>query len=225
MLQDYLESKGVEDFEVTLAVPSPQVFTKKEVSRGLEKLAEKRGISLVPEYHLEKVEGERVVDIHGKALRYDLLAIVPPHRGPRAIESLGGEMGYIPTHRHKLKALGHSDIYVVGDVASLPTSKAASSTHLQAEVVANNLTREIYGKEPLGDYHGRAICYLVTSLKEAMVIELDYGGMVKKERFPLPLLGPLSLGRVTRLNYMGKLFSRWLYWHSWLRGGSFPLTG
>jgi len=225
LAQEYLERKGVKDFEVELSVPSPEAFTKKEVSETLEALAESRGISIVTDFHPERVEENKIVDHKGDTLDYDLLVAVPPHLGSEAVikSGIGDALGFIPTHRHTLKALEFDRVYVVGDASNLPTSKAASSAHFQAEVAAENISREIYGIESLKEYNGRAICYVITGFNEAIMLELDYSGLVKKAKFPLPLLGPLTPGKVSRASYLAKLMSRWFYWHSWLKGKNFPL--
>jgi sulfide:quinone oxidoreductase len=42
-------------------------------------------------------------------------------------------------------------------------------------------------------------------------------------KYPLPLLGPVSLLKETRANHLGKLAFRWIYWNVLLPGCSMPV--
>jgi sulfide:quinone oxidoreductase len=42
-------------------------------------------------------------------------------------------------------------------------------------------------------------------------------------KFPLPILGPLPLLKESRLNHMGKLAFRWIYWNLLLKGRWIPI--
>ena len=41
-------------------------------------------------------------------------------------------------------------------------------------------------------------------------------------RFPFPVIGPLPLLKPSRLNHLGKLAFRWIYWNMLLRGRPIP---
>ncbi|HEY3438874.1 MAG TPA: hypothetical protein VGK35_14410, partial [Actinotalea sp.] len=41
--------------------------------------------------------------------------------------------------------------------------------------------------------------------------------------YPLPVVGPLRLLRESRLNHLGKLAFRWIYWHLLLPGRHLPV--
>jgi sulfide:quinone oxidoreductase len=56
-----------------------------------------------------------------------------------------------------------------------------------------------------------------------MVIDYNYDTQPVPGSFPLPVLGPLSLLKETRLNHWAKLAFRPLYWRM-LRGRPLPLV-
>jgi len=41
--------------------------------------------------------------------------------------------------------------------------------------------------------------------------------------FPLPVVGPFPLLKESRLNHMGKLAFRWIYWNLLLKGRWIPI--
>jgi sulfide:quinone oxidoreductase len=68
--------------------------------------------------------------------------------GDRAIErsGLGDELNFIPTDKQTLQSKAHPDIFVLGDAPSLPTSKAGSVAHFQADILTENFLAAIDGK-------------------------------------------------------------------------------
>jgi sulfide:quinone oxidoreductase len=60
------------------------------------------------------------------------------------------------TDLNTLQAKKFNSIYVIGDATNLPTSKAGAVAHYEADVLAENLKREIDGQPPLPDYDGHA---------------------------------------------------------------------
>ena len=82
----------------------------------------------------------------------------PPTSGPNVIidSGMGDPMGYVETDLNTLKAKKFDSVYVIGDAANLPTSKAGAVAHYEADVLADNLKREIDGQPPRPDYDGHA---------------------------------------------------------------------
>ncbi len=229
LAEEFFRRRGLgREVEIMLTTPS-EVFSKPEVAKTLEALAEERGIELVSEFPLAEVDhgSKRIRSPSGEEVPYDLLVVVPPHMGSEAIinSGMGDAMGYVGVDKHILTAADFENVYALGDATNLPVSKAASSAHFQAEVVARNLAEDIAGSGIKARYGGETFCFILTSFTEAMVVGFDYENKLYQGKAPLPLLGPLSLNKITRGNHIAKLLSRWLYWHLWLRGESFPYTG
>jgi sulfide:quinone oxidoreductase len=230
LADEFFRRRGLrKEVEIILTTSLPEAFSKPEVAKTLEALAEERGIEIVPNFPLAEVDSasKRIRSPTGEEIPYDLLVVVPPHMGSEAIISsgMGDAMGYVGVDKHHLNAIDFEDTYALGDAANLPTSKAASSTHFQAGVVAKNLAEDIAGSGIKTKYGGEAFCFILTGFSEAMVVGFDYERKLYHGRVPLPLLGPLSLNKVTKGNHIAKLLSRWFYWHLWLRGEDFPYAG
>jgi len=97
--------------------------------------------------------------------------------------------------------------------------------HFQAEVVVHNLLREIAGKDaqPLAD--GHANCFIETGHGKAILVDFNYDIQPVPGKFPLPVLGPMTLLKETRLNHLGKLAFKPIYWNVLLPGRPIPLVG
>jgi sulfide:quinone oxidoreductase len=152
---------------------------------------------------------------------------IPPHEGAEVIDDagLGDGLGFGLTDKQTLKAKKTERVFLLGDNTNVPTSKAGSVAHFQAEVVVHNLLREIDGKEaqPLAD--GHANCFIETGYGKAILIDFNYDIQPVPGRFPLPVLGPMSLLQESRINHLGKLAFRPIYWHMLLPGRTIPLVG
>jgi sulfide:quinone oxidoreductase len=224
LAQEFFRRLGRE-VEVVLTTSEAEVFSKRVVAETLLAEAEERGIELMPDFPVEEVDvaARRVLGPKGD-LGYDLLVLIPPHLGAEAVlrSGVGDALGYVPVERHLLRLPGYDGVYALGDAAALPTSKTASAAHFQARVVAHNLAGEITGSGVSSRYGGEAVCFILTGFNEALVVGFDYKTKCYQGKAPLPLLGPLHFNRITRFNHAAKLFSRWFYWHLWLRGGDFP---
>ena len=103
--------------------------------------------------------GRKVItSFDGREVNYDLLVSIPPNFGAQCIidSGMGDPMGYVDTDHNTLKAKNFERVYVIGDAANVPTSKAGAVAHYEADVVADNLLREIDGQPPWPNYDGHA---------------------------------------------------------------------
>jgi sulfide:quinone oxidoreductase len=92
-------------------------------------------------------------------------------------------------------------------------------------VVVHNLLREMAGQEaqPLAD--GHANCFIETGFGKAILVDFNYDIQPVPGKFPLPVIGPMTLLEETRLNHLGKLAFKPIYWHMLLPGRAIPLVG
>jgi len=179
MLDEYLRKKGVrEKSEITLLSPLNRAFTIESASKLVQPIFEKRGIELRTFFNVEAVDpvGRSVTSIEGEAVDYDLLVLVPPHRGSAAIEAsgLGDESGWIPTDRNTLQHQSQPRIFALGDATNLPISKSGSTAHFEAPVVASRIASLIHGTAPKVAYGGRVMCFLETGGGKATSLRFDY---------------------------------------------------
>jgi sulfide:quinone oxidoreductase len=228
LVDDYLTKRGLRGkTELTLVTPLTGAFTKPICNEMLTGTLLGRNIKVVPNASLAVVSDKAIACPDGKTVPYDLLVTIPPHEGAEVIDDagLGDGLGFGLTDKQTLKAKKAERVFLLGDNTNVPTSKAGSVAHFQAEIVVHNLLREIDGREaqPLAD--GHANCFIETGRGKAILIDFNYDIQPVPGRFPLPLVGPMSLLKETRLNHLGKLAFKPIYWNMLLPGRPIPLVG
>jgi sulfide:quinone oxidoreductase len=224
----YFTGRGIRDeVEIVYATPLDGAFTKPIASRLLGKMLEEKGIVVEPEFNTGDVDGDRreLRSWDDRKIAYDMLVSIPTHMGAPFVEAsgLGDDLAFVPTDHNTLLAQGHDDIFVLGDATNLPTSKAGSVAHFQAEVVVDNILRSIAGKSPHPGFDGHANCFIESGFGKAMLIDFNYETEPLPGVYPVPGVGPMSLLRESRLNHLGKLAFRWIYWNMLLPGRKIPV--
>ena len=219
----YFRQKGIRDrIEISLVTPYTGAFTKPNANRILSKVADEKGIKVVPNFAISAVDAAKKVirTFDGRTVDYDLLCAIPPNLGPAVIDDsgLGDGAGYAITDPRTLKSRKAERIYLLGDNTNVATSKAGSVAHFEAETVVENLLREIAGKPPLSTFDGHANCFVETGHHKAMLLDFNYDIEPLEGSFPLPLAGPFSLLEESHMNHMGKLAFKWVYWNMLLPG-------
>ena len=226
----YFAEQGLrQGVEIVYATPLTGAFTKQRCSDALSYLLEARGITLETQFSAGGVDGEKgvVSSYDGREIPFDLLVTVPTHRGAEAIarSGLGNELDFVPTDKHTLRAQASDRIFVIGDATDLPSSKAGSVAHFQADVLLENLLRAIGGREPLAGFDGHSNCFIETGRGKAIVIDFNYDVEPLPGRYPLPGVGPLKLLEESEANHWGKLAFRSVYWNLLLRGADLSAIG
>jgi len=220
--------QGVRDnIEIELVTPATGIFTKPITTKIMSSAAEEKNIIVTPNFDLAEYNPEEktIESARGDKISYDLLISTFPNLGAEYIENsgLGDGMGYVFTNPHTLKAEKYDNIYVVGDATNVPTSKAGSVAHYEAEVIAENLVLEIDGEEPKASYDGHSTCFIVSELDKAFLIDFNYDTEPLPGKFPFPGMGPFDLLGESNLNYWGKMMFKWVYWNLLLTGQDMPL--
>jgi sulfide:quinone oxidoreductase len=105
----------------------------------------------------------------------------------------------------------------------VPTSKAGSVAHFMLDVVVDNIVRHSQGLDPLPKFDGHANCFIESGYNKAYMIDFNYDVEPLPGTYPLPTVGPFSLLHETRINHMGKLAFRWIYWNVLLKGHDLPV--
>ena len=175
----YFREKGIRDrIEISLVTPYTGAFTKPNANRILSKVADEKGIRVVPNFATSAVDAEKrlIRTFDGRTVDYDLLCAIPPNLGPAVIDGsdLGDGAGYALTDPRTLKSRKAERIYLLGDNTNVATSKAGSTAHFEAETVVENLLREIDGKPPLSTFDGHANCFVETGHHKAMLLDFNY---------------------------------------------------
>lgn len=216
-----------EGVDITYVTPLSGAFTKPVASQRLGHLLEDKKIGLETDFYPERVDADRgvLVSYDEREIPYDLLVTVPVNMGADFIGAagLGDELNHIPVDRSTFTASGHENIYALGDVADLGTSKAGSVAHFASEVFTENFMRRVRGLEPIEEFDGHANCFIESGFGKAMLIDFNRDTEPLPGKFPLPGVGPFTLLGETEMNHWGKLMFRWTYWNILLKGKDLPL--
>jgi sulfide:quinone oxidoreductase len=229
MLADwYFHEKGMRDrVELIYATPLSGAFTKPIAAKKLGYLLEEKGIQVVPDFLIERVEptDKKIVAYDETAVAYDLLVSVPLNMGNEAIarSGLGDELNYIPVDKHTFVSPKHPNIFVLGDAAAVPTSKAGSVAHFAVDCFAENFVRYVQGQEMRVAFDGHANCFIESGFGKGLLIDFNYDTEPLPGRYPLPGVGPFTLLEESEANHWGKLMFRWMYWNILLKGQEMPL--
>ncbi|MCH8144947.1 MAG: NAD(P)/FAD-dependent oxidoreductase [Gemmatimonadetes bacterium] len=224
----YFTERGIRDrVEIALVTPLDGAFTKPIAAQSLGHLLQEKGIELVTEFNTGEVDGTRgrLVSWDEREERFDVLVTVPLHAGAEFVgrsPGLGDDMGFVLTDPATLQSKCDKDIFALGDATNLPTSKAGSVAHFEAEVLTENIRRHLAGESLEPAFDGHANCFIETGFGKALLIDFNYETEPLPGKFPLPVLGPMSLLKESRLNHWGKMAFRWIYWHLLLRGRDLP---
>jgi sulfide:quinone oxidoreductase len=227
----FLRERGVRDrVEITYVTPLDAAFTKPVAAEQLGGMLEQRGIGLETEFATGRVDGaeHRLVSWDEREVPFDLAVVIPLHGGAPFVErspGLGDELGFVAVDIHTLQSKAAPNVFAIGDAAGLPTSKAGSATHFEAETLCANVERALAGEEPEGSYDGHVNCFIESGFHKALLIDFNYEVEPLPGRYPEAHLGPLPLLRESRLNHLGKLAFQPLYWHVLLPGREIPGVG
>jgi sulfide:quinone oxidoreductase len=214
--------------EIVYATPLDGAFTKPVASEQLGSLLAEKEIELVTEFNAGEVDsvGGVLSSYDGRELGFDLLVTIPLHGGAAYVEhspGLGDALGFVPTDKQTLQTTAKPNVFALGDATDLPTSKAGSVTHFEAEVLTDNIARYFADDDLLAGFDGHANCFIETGFHKAMLIDFNYDQEPVGGHFPATVGLPLL--RESRLNHLGKLAFQWVYWHALLPGREIPGIG
>jgi sulfide:quinone oxidoreductase len=180
LLDDYLRKRGVRaQTQIKLLSPLNRAFTIEATSKLVQPLLADRGIELTGFFNVESVDPltNTVTSLEGETISYDLLVLVPPHRGAKVIEEsrLGDDRGWVPVDKNTLRHSNFDNVWAVGDATSIPISKSGSVAHYEATVVAAEIAAIVRGAPaPEHTYDGKVMCFVETGHGKATTIQFDY---------------------------------------------------
>jgi sulfide:quinone oxidoreductase len=213
LIESELRERGLRDkSEIHYCSPIGRAFTIESVSEMATPILEQKGIELHTFFNVESIDPERkaVLSLEGEELPYDLLILVPPHKGAQVVidAGLAPGAGWLPTDQQTLNVKGKEHIWALGDATDLPLSKAGSTAHFEAPVVAERVAASVLGREPEGKeavYTGKVMCFFEVGDGKGTLLQFDYNHPPK----------PPKPGRMWHL---GKIVFNKTYWHTVPRG-------
>ena len=214
LIESELRDRGLRDrSEVHFCSPIGRAFSIQSVSDMATPILAEKGIELHAFFNVEAIDPDRkvITSLEGEELAYDLLVLVPPHKGQQVVIDSNlapAPGGWLPTDRHSLRVHGQRNIWALGDATDLPLSKAGSTAHFEAPVVAEGIVAALVGREPEGkhaSYEGRVMCFFEVGDGKGTLLRFDY------EHPPTP-------GAPNPLWHWGKMIFNKTYFHTVPRG-------
>ncbi len=213
LIESELRQRGLrEQSELHFCSPIGRAFTIESVSEMATPILAEKGIELHTFFNVESIDPARKVvqSLEGEELAYDLLILVPPHRGAKLVidSGLAPASGWLPTDHHTLQVGGRPNVYALGDATDLPLSKAGSTAHFEAPIVAERIAATVQGREPNGkhaSYSGKVMCFFEVGDGKGTLLQFDYD---HPPRPPKP----------NRFWHLGKIVFNKTYWHTVPRG-------
>ena len=224
----YFTKRGIrKKVDLVYATPLSGAFTKPAASAALSKVLEQRGIHMETDFAIGQVDAgsNKIISYDDREVPYDLLVSIPTNMGAPVIgrSGMGDDLNYVHTNKQTLQSEKWENIWVLGDAANIPASKAGSVIHFQMDGAFENILAHMAGKEMEHKFDGHSLCYIESGYGKAIMIDFSYDTEPLRGTYPLPLVGPFSLLRETVINHWGKMAFRFMYYDLMLNGINVPL--
>ncbi len=228
-LADYFfTERGIRSkVNITFVTPLPGAFTKPVSSKVLGDILKSKNINLIPDYNISRVDNkEKYIESYDeKRIDFDVLVTIPTNMGDEYIgrSGIGDELNLVPTDKFSLQSKIADNIFVVGDASNLPTSKAGSVAHFESDILFENFLAAIDKRPMNSKFDGHANCFIESGFDRGILIDFNYTTEPLPGKYPLPGIGPFSLLEETKMNHIGKVMFRWMYWNFLLKGVELPI--
>ncbi|MGB5820797.1 MAG: FAD/NAD(P)-binding oxidoreductase [Saonia sp.] len=243
LADDHFKRSGLKGkTKVVYATTSDVIFAVTEIAETLMKVVDRKGINIKFGYELKKIESDKQIawfqvsqdhrehnpttlDIHKDeeliGIKYDMLHLVPPNTPPDFIKNspLVDETGWMDVDPHTLQHKKYTNIFGLGDVTNVPTSKTGAAIRKQAPVVVANILA-LLKQQQLSNamYDGYSSCPFVTGYGKMVLAEFDYTKQFKPDPKLKWLLIKDSSKEHWRLWILKKYILPYLYWNKMLKG-------
>ncbi len=179
LIDDFYKKKKMRDkVKIVYTSPLSRAFSIETTNIRVEQYLKEKNIEWLTLFNVEDVDTEErvIYSMEGDDIDYDMLIMVPPHRGHQfLIDSVIAKgHGWIPTNRETLEVEGQENMWALGDGTNIATSKAGSTAHYSAPVIAANIAALVKGQEPKGIYDGHVQCFFLTEMGKSMFIDFNY---------------------------------------------------
>ncbi len=228
LADSFFTEQGIRDkVEIEFVTPLSGAFTKPRASSILGDFLSKKNINLTPDFNIARVDNEekKIVSWDETEVPFDVLVTIPTNMGDEYVErsGMGDELNFIPTDNETLRSKDYENVFIIGDATNLPSSKAGSVAHFQAEILFENFMSAINGRPLKAKFDGHANCFIESGFGKGILIDFNYDTEPLPGKYPMPGIGPFSLLEETEANHYGKIMFRWVYWNLLLRGKEMPI--
>jgi sulfide:quinone oxidoreductase len=228
MADDHFKSKsgvGV-NTRVIFCTPLRSLFAVPAYARTLQQVVKRRGIEVRFGWDLKAVRAAEQIavfevhdadgTVHTEELPFAMLHAVPPMSAPAVVSSspLAGDApgGWVEADKLTTQHPCYPNVFALGDVAGLPTSKTAGAVRGEAPVTAANVLAFLDGRPLAAHYDGYTVCPLITGYDNVVMAEFDYS----QQPISSFLVDP-TRERWSMWLMKTKLLP-WLYWNRMLKG-------
>ena len=129
----------------------------------------------------------------------------------------------MPVDKFTQLSEAYPNIFALGDANNIPASKAGSVAHFEIDIFTENFLQHIAGKPMTHKFDGHANCFIETGGGKAMLIDFNYDLEPLPGKYPVPVVGPMSLLKESSINHFGKMAFKWMYWNILLPGRPMPV--
>ena len=173
------------------------------------------------QYNYKDAKVTRDGDRYG--IHFDMMHLAPPQQAPDFIRKspLAADTGWVEVNSKTMQHVRYANVFSMGDVSNLPTSKTGAAIRKQAPVAVANLlklmeTNTITDKE----YNGYTSCPLVTGYGKMVLAEFDYDKnfMPDPKLREFPMMIKDSSNEHWRLWMLKKYGLPYLYWSKMMKG-------
>ncbi len=173
-----LKSRGLRDkSDITLIMPMDDILPFKNVSDVVRSGLEENKINFIPKFKNVTVDGKSktITSESGEKLNYDMLVLIPPHKGQEFLikSGLSENTGYVTVDKTKLNYGDYDNVYVVGDAVDFPM-KVGAMGHSMAAYVASKIASQINGNYSETSFDGFMGCSTVFTDHTAFTLSFDY---------------------------------------------------
>lgn len=223
----FKEKKMREKVEIVYVTPLEGAFTKPACSMALGAMLGKRDIKLEPDFMIDRVDPDSkcLISMDEREIPFDLLVTIPLNMGADFLgrSGLGDDLNYVPVDKETFLSKKYANIFALGDASDIPASKAGSVAHFAIDLFADNFVEYVQGRKMQHRFDGHANCFIESGNGKGLLIDFNYTTEPLPGKFPIPVIGPLPLLKESRLNHLGKLAFRWIYWNLLLKGRWIPI--
>ncbi|GGX11037.1 NAD(P)/FAD-dependent oxidoreductase [Aquimarina muelleri] len=243
LADDHFKRAGIKNkTHVIYASAADGIFPVLEIAKTLYEVIDRKNINIKFSYELKKFESDKqiawfvvspeseernpiIVELFKEnnlvGIKYDMLHLVPPNVPPEFIKQslLVDEADWVDVDPFTLQHKKYTNIFGLGDVSNVPTSKTSAAIRKQAPVVVTNVLKLIkYQKLSDRKYDGYSSCPFITGYGKMVLAEFDYS----KKFMPDPKLKRLLIKDSSkehwRLWILKKYILPFLYWNKMLKG-------